>query len=396
MNPSPVNPRTAVRGVDDLSFRIFIESVRDYALLMLDTTGRIISWNSGAEAIKGWRAEEIIGQHFSVFYPPEAVERGLPAIELVVAAREGRFEDEGWRVRKDGSRFWANVVITALHASDGTLTGYAKVTRDLTERRRHEESLRYNEMRFRALVEGVRDYAIYMLDPDGDVATWNAGAEAIHGYTAKEIIGTHFSRLLVPDANVREHARRELQIASSDGRFQAEGWRQRKNGTTFYANVVITAIRDERGALLGFSKITRDLTERQRHEAELHASEERFRLLVESVVDYAIATLDEEGVICSWNHGAERITGYEAKDIIGRHCSRLYTPEDVRAGKPWRQLILARERGRVNEESWRIHNDGTQFWANNVIAELPGVDESTGAAYYLVTQDLSQRRYAEN
>jgi len=396
MNPSPVpaDSRIPVRGVDDVSFRVFIDTVRDYALLMLDPTGRIISWNTGAEAIKGWKAEEILGVHFSKFYPPEAIERGLPAHELVMAAREGRFEDEGWRIRKDGSKFWANVVITALHAPDGTLTGYAKVTRDLSERRRHEETLRYNELRFRALVEGVRDYAIYMLDPDGHVATWNAGAQQIHGYDAVEAIGSHFSRLLVPDGTEKEHARRELQTAAHEGRFQEEGWRLRKNGTRFWANVVITAIRDPQGTLLGFSKITRDLTERLHHEAALRESEERFRLLVESVVDYAIVTLDQDGIITSWNHGAERINGYSAQQILGRHFSRLYPGEDISANKPWRQLAQARERGRVNDESWRIRRDGTQYWANNVIATLPA-GEGRKRIFYMVTQDLSQRRHAE-
>jgi PAS domain S-box-containing protein len=396
MNSSvlPADTRAPVRGVDDLSFRIFIETVRDYALLMLDPAGRIMSWNPGAEAIKGYRAEEIIGQHFSVFYPPEAVERGLPARELVVAAKDGRFEDEGWRIRKDGSRFWANVVITALHSPDGALMGYAKVTRDLTERRRHEEALRYNEVRFRTLVEGVRDYAIFMLDPDGDVASWNAGAQQILGLEAVEAIGSHFSRFLVADGSERERAKRELNIAALDGRFQEEGWRVRKNGAPFWANVVITAIRDERGNLLGYSKITRDLTERLRHEARLRESEERFRLLVESVVDYAIVTLDDDGMITSWNSGAERINGYSAAEIVGRHFSRLYPPEDVRANKPWRQLAVARDRGRVNDESWRIRNDGTQYWANNVIAALPE-NETRRRAYYMVSQDLSQRRHAE-
>ena len=394
VSPANPNPRMGVRGVDDLSFRIFIETVRDYALLMLDPMGYIISWNPGAEAIKGYKADEIIGKHFSVFYPPESIESGVPAQELVVAARDGRFEDEGWRVRKDGTRFWANVIITALHAADGSLTGYAKVTRDLTERRRHEESLRYNETRFRALVEGVRDYAIYMLDTDGSIATWNAGAQKIHGFDAKEMIGTHFSRLLIADGNEKGRASRELGIATREGRFQEEGWRSRKDGSRFWANVVITAIRDLHGALLGFSKITRDLTERRKHEAAMLESEERFRLLVESVVDYAIVTLDEEGMITSWNSGAERINGYRAGEIIGRHFSRLYPAEDIRANKPWEQLASARDHGRVNDESWRIRSDGTQYWANNVIAALPET-ETRRRTFYMVTQDLSQRRHAE-
>src|SRR3984885_11257441 len=174
-------------------FRLLVESVRDYAIFMLDPEGYILTWNAGAERFKGYKANEIIGQHFSRFYLPEALERGLPAHELEVAKETGSFEDEGWRVRKDGSLFWANVVITAVRNADGELLGFAKVTRDLTQRRAHEEELRRGEERFRLLVEGVSEYAIFMLDPNGQVATWNSGAERIKGYTANEIIGRHFS-----------------------------------------------------------------------------------------------------------------------------------------------------------------------------------------------------------
>jgi PAS domain S-box-containing protein len=176
--PARHSPPIARAAPGEEQFRVFVESVRDYAMLILDTEGHVATWNQGAEAIKGWTAAEIIGQHFSRFYPPESIASGLPERELTGAAKDGRFEDEGWRIRKDGSRFWANVIITALRDSDRTLIGYAKVTRDLTERRRHEETLRQNETRFRSLVEGVRDYAIFMLDTDGRVTTWNAGAPA--------------------------------------------------------------------------------------------------------------------------------------------------------------------------------------------------------------------------
>jgi PAS domain S-box-containing protein len=387
--------RDDVRIADDASFRAFVDTVRDYAMFMLDTTGRVISWNRGAQLIKGYSAEEITGRHFSVFYPPEAIERKLPQHELVMAEKEGRFEDEGWRLRKDGSRFWANVVITAMRSASGKLIGFAKVTRDLSERRKHEESLRISETRFRALVEGVRDYAIFMLDPGGGIASWNAGAQQIHGFDANEIIGRNTSTLMVADDGTEgDIARRQLTAAASEGRFQEENWRIRKGGSRFWANVVITAIRDRSGVLLGYSQIVRDLTERRRHEAALRESEERFRLLVDSVIDYAISTLDQDGMITSWNSGAEKITGYRPGEIVGRHFSRLYPPEEVRANKPWRQLSTARERGRVYDESWRIRKDGTQFWANNVIATLPAA-EGRPRAYYMVTQDLTQRRHAE-
>jgi PAS domain S-box-containing protein len=386
--------RHEVQPADDCSFRIFVQTVQDYALFMLDTQGYITTWNAGAQAIKGYQAEEIIGRHFSVFYPPEALARELPLHELESAARDGHFEDEGWRVRKDGSHFWANVVLTALRGPDGKLIGYAKVTRDLTERRRHEEHLRMSEARFRALVEGVRDYAIFMLDVDGDIASWNAGAEQILGYQANEVIGAHFSRFL-PKPSHLERSRHELDVAAIEGRFQEEAPRVRKNGEVFWANVVITALRAPSGALLGFSKITRDLTERREHQAALRTSEERFRLLVDSVIDYAIVTLDDEGNIKSWNRGAEKINGYTLDEIVGRHFSRLYPPEDIRANKPWKQLQMARERGRVYDESWRMRADGRQYWASNVIARMPAIESRTDV-FYMVTQDLTQRRHAEN
>jgi PAS domain S-box-containing protein len=375
-------------------FRAFVESVRDYALLILDTDGRIASWNAGAEAIKGYKAGEIIGQHFTKFYPPESIDSGLPQRELEGAIRDGRYEDEGWRLRKDGSRFWANVIITALRDSDGTLVGFAKVTRDLTERRRHEEFLRQSEARFRALVESVREYAIFMLDTEGNVATWNSGAEQILGYGTLEILGEHLSRFY-PQDDAHDLARRELETATLEGRFEDEGWRVRKNGSRFWANAVLTAMRDSSGKLMGFSKIVRDLTERREYESHLRQSEERFRLLVESVIDYAIVTIDGTGFINSWNHGAQRITGFTATEIVGRHFSRLYSAEDVAAHKPWRQLIEARQQGRAFEEGWRKRKDGTQFWANSVIAPLPAA-EGAPQQFYIVTQDLTQRRHAES
>src|SRR6185437_14496474 len=179
-------------------YQRLVESVQDYAIFALDTRGYIRSWNAGAQRFKGYTAEEAIGKHFSIFYPRELVAEGFPEFELRTAANTGRFEDEGWRLRKDGSRFWANVVITALRDANGELVGFAKVTRDLTERRAAEEALRLSEQNFRVLVQGVRDHAIYMLDPMGRVATWNVGAERIKGYAASTIIGQHFSKFYPP------------------------------------------------------------------------------------------------------------------------------------------------------------------------------------------------------
>ncbi len=243
--------------------RMLVQSVRDYAIFALDRSGHVLTWNAGAQRFKGWTAEEIIGSHFSVFYPAEDIAAGKPERELRDAARLGSIEDEGWRVRKDGSRFWADVVVTALRDEEGKLVGFAKVTRDLSGRRAADERLRQSEERFRLLVQSVKDYAIFMLDPEGRVATWNEGAERIKGYRADEIIGRHFSTFYPAEVVATRHPWHELEIAAAEGSYEEEGWRVRKDGSLFWANVVITALRDAQGALVGFAKVTRDLTERR-------------------------------------------------------------------------------------------------------------------------------------
>jgi PAS domain S-box-containing protein len=254
-------------------FRMLVESVNDYAIFMLDPTGHVRTWNPGAARIKGYKAEEIIGKHFSTFYPQEDIEGGKCEMELAVASRTGRFEDEGWRLRKDGTRFWANVVIAAIRGPDGQLLGFSKVTRDLSERREADEKLRQSELRLRLLIESIQDYAIFMLDPTGRVTTWNHGAQAITQYTAPEIIGKHVSTFYPQEMVDSNHAQKELDTADSAGRFEEEGWRVRRDGSRFWAHVVIRAIRDEHMRLVGFAKVTRDLTERKNAEREQAARE---------------------------------------------------------------------------------------------------------------------------
>jgi PAS domain S-box-containing protein len=255
------------------NFELLVQSVTDYAIYMLDRQGRVASWNAGARRIKGYEPEEIIGQHFSRFYTPEDLKQEIPRIALETAERAGRFEAEGWRVRKDGSHFWAHVVIDAIRDSTGNLVGFAKITRDLRERRAAEEALRRSEQRFRLLVQSITDYAIYMLDCDGRVSSWNPGAQRFKGYAADEIIGEHFSRFYSQEDQQSGVPAFALETAKREGRFEAEGWRIRKDGTRFWANVVIDAIRSDGGELLGFAKITRDLTEKRAAEAQLRQSQ---------------------------------------------------------------------------------------------------------------------------
>ena len=382
------------KTLGDELLHTLVDSVQEYAILVLDPQGHVLTWNAGAEKIKGYTAAEIIGSHFSRFYPDAEVARGKPEFELQVARADGRFEDEGWRVRKDGSTFWANVVITRLLDSRGQLIGFGEVTRDLSLRHQQEESLKQSEERFRALVEGVKDYAIFMLDPKGIVMSWNAGARHIKGYEPSEIIGSHFSRFYPPEAIKRGLPDTELHGSTLDGRFEDEGWRLRKDGSRFWANVIITAVRDPTGRLIGFSKITRNLTERRRHEDELRISEERFRLLVDGVTEYAIMMLDKDGFVSSWNVGAERIKGYQSQEILGKHVSHFYPSEAVLAHKPWSDLTEAREKGRLQDEGWRVRKDGTLFWASTVITALRDGDGNP-YGFAKVTQDLTQRRHAE-
>jgi PAS domain S-box-containing protein len=260
-------------------FRHLVDAVTNYAIFMLDPEGYVTSWNRGAEAIKGYRKEEIVGEHISTFYPDD-YEEGYPSRLLEQASADNYIEDEGWRLRKDGSRFWANVTITALHGDDGTVRGYAKVTRDMTERKRQREALQEEKERFQSMVQEVKDYGIFMLDSDGHVTSWNAGAEQIKGYQPEEILGDHFSVFYTDEDTERGVPGQLLEQARADGRVENEGWRVRKDGSRFWADVVITALHDNDGDIRGFSKVTRDMTDRREYQQQLdHQTEQIEELL---------------------------------------------------------------------------------------------------------------------
>lgn len=265
------NERTVEAGSEE--FQFLVEAVEDYAIFLLSPTGEVRTWNRGAARIMGYATSEVLGRSFALFFPKEDVELGKPDEELVSAARDGRIRVEGWRIRKDGRRFWANAILTALRSADGEITGFAKVTQDLTERRMAEERLRRGEEQLRLLVDSVKDYAIFMLDVDGNVATWNSGAQRIKGYLPEEIIGRHFSTFY--SAADKWKPARELEIAKREGSVEDEGWRLRKDGTRFWANVVLTAMRDEAGVLRGFAKVTRDVTSRKEAEETQRALQEQ-------------------------------------------------------------------------------------------------------------------------
>jgi PAS domain S-box-containing protein len=248
----------AVSDSSDLH-EFLVQNVVDYAIYMIDLNGNVASWNIGGERIKGYTRSEIIGQPFAKFYTPEDQAAGRPARALKLAAEHGHYAAEGWRVRKDGTRIWASVVIDALRR-DGKLVGFAKITRDMTAAHAAQLAALESERRFRLLVEGVTDYSIFMLDTEGIVVNWNAGARRIKGFQADEIVGHHFSRFYTPEDRSAGMPHTALETARREGRYAAEGWRVRKDGSLFWASVVIDAIYDD-GVLVGFAKITRDMTE---------------------------------------------------------------------------------------------------------------------------------------
>jgi PAS domain S-box-containing protein len=268
--------RSVLEQIDDARrLQLLVEAVTDYALYLVDLDGTIISWNAGAERIKGYRADEVIGKNFSLFFTPEDVAAGKPAHVLKTAKAVGRFEDEAWRLRKGGTRFWASAVLDAVRGEDGAVIGFAKITRDLTERRAAQEKLEESERQFRLLVNGVVDYAIFMLNPEGRITSWNVGAQHLKGYSSEEIIGQSFSRFYTEEDRAGGLPEKLLSIARTRGKVMSEGWRVRKDGTRFWASVVIDAVHDEDGNLVGFAKVTRDLTEQRESQQRLDDAREQ-------------------------------------------------------------------------------------------------------------------------
>jgi PAS domain S-box-containing protein len=406
--------------------RLLVKNVKDYAIFMLDPEGRVASWNEGAHRIKGYRQQEILGRPFSVFYTEEDIKRGHPEEELRIATSEGTYEEEGIRVRKDGSRFWASVLITALWDEAGGLRGFAKVTRDITERKRAEEAirqlnqdlenrvkertsqlqatiaelessqqeLRSSEERFRLFVEGASDYAIFMLDPAGRIVSWNDGAERIQGYKVWEVIGEHFSVFYATEDVEGGRPEEELRVAAAKGHFEEEGLRVRKDGTRFQADVVITALRDEAGNLRGFSQVTRDITARKEADEALRDSLRKLADLKAALDESAmVAITDQHGKITYVNDKFCEISKYYIEELLGQDHrilnSGYHTKEffedlwsTITRGNVWRGEIRNQAR------------DGTPYWVDITI--VPFLDEAGEPdQYFAICNDITKYKEGE-
>jgi PAS domain S-box-containing protein len=354
------------RPLDELreEARALFNGVEDYAIFTLDTEGHVLSWNAGARKIKGYEEQEIVGDSFTRFYTAEDRAAGKPHRLLCEAADHGRVEDEGWRVRKDGSRFWADVVLTALRDDAGELRGFLKVTRDVTLRRESEESLRLREQRVRMLLEGIRDYAIFMLDRDGHIISWNQGAERTQGYRAEEALGRHISLFFTAEDLCAGRPQRLLREAAEHGRVEDEGWRVRKDGTRFWADAIITRLEDEAGQLRGFAKITRDLTDRRRAE---EATRLRARQQA-AIAELGLVALKSRDLQALLDHAASTVQKTLEVDFV-RVLEVL--PEGdrllLRAGVGWKDGLVGLATmpgGPGSQDGYILHNGDSVIVAN--------------------------------
>ncbi|HEY5919925.1 MAG TPA: PAS domain S-box protein [Chryseolinea sp.] len=417
------NNEGARRRIDVDDFKSVIAEVLDYAIVLLDINGTIMSWNKGAEKIKGYLPEEIIGRNFRIFYSKEDRNSQLPEHLLGIATANGRAVHEGWRIRKDGTRFWGDIAVTAVHNKQGEITGFLKMTRDLTERkktdddnsnfveelRQKNDALRESEERYHKMVSEVTDYVVISLDTTGRVLDWNKGAERIKGYHADEIVGKNFRLFYTKEDKEKKLPEKLLNEAVEKGSVTHEGWRIKKGGARYWGSVAITALHNERGEIFGFSKVTKDLTEKKIAEdklanyadellfsnEELKKSEERFHKMVSEVKDYAIILLDKNGIIQNWNAGAEFIKGYTAAEAVGKSFEMFYPPEDQKTRLPNKLLEEAARMGRVANEGWRVRKDGTKFWGSVVITALHDSNKAI-IGFSKVTRDLTERKKAED
>ncbi|QRN93208.1 PAS domain S-box protein [Archangium violaceum] len=391
---SRIKERELALGETEAHFRLLVENLRDYGVFMLSADGTVESWTPGAQRLKGYRADEVLGAPLSRFFPPEEIAKETPQRLLDKAELEREAEYVGWMLRKGGTPFWASLTLSAITDDRGRLRGFSNVAKDLTQSKKTEQALRESEEHFRLLVES-QDYGVFMVSPTGAVETWNRGAQRLEGYRAHEVIGSPVSVLFPPDVAGNGLPERLLMEAARVGRAEYEGWLVRKGGEDFWGLLTISAVEDEGGRLRGFSILARDVTQRKRTEQELRRSEEYFRLLIGSVQDYGVFMLSTRGTVESWNQGAQRLKGYRAQEIIGSPISRFFPPEEIEKHTPERLVEQALLKGSATYEGWMVRKGGDRFWA---LATLSAVEDAQGNLQGIsnVAKDLTERKKTED
>ncbi len=363
-----------------------------FAMLVLNREGNILYANAATTKLTGYTAQQLLQQNIAVVLaqPDDTLRVDY---QLALTRKTGELTTEGWIYPKNSQRLWGEIIFKTMPAADDQEGLLLCTIQDRNDKKTIELELRRSEERFKIMVESVREYAIYMMDPNGYILTWNDGATSIKGYPSAEIIGKHFTLFYTPQDNQQGLPKQELRTTLEKGKFEGEGWRVKRDGSVFWAGFVLTPLYNDQGLHIGFSKVTRDLTEKKYHEESLRQSEEKFRLLVEQVTDYGIFMMDEKGIITSWNQGARNIKGYTAEEIIGRHFSSFYPEEDIISGKPAMELKIARENGKYEEEGWRIRKNKSRFWASVIITAV--YNNGVLVGFSKVTRDLTERKLGE-
>jgi PAS domain S-box-containing protein len=386
-------PGRVTTGVDDLLDQFFERSPD--AIVITDTAGSIVRVNAELERSFGYARTELLGQLVELLIP----ERFRPShpVKRQAYGEQPKRRPMGaglelFARRKDGSEFPVDIMLSPVDTPSGSFILCA--IRDISERKHAEAALEESEQRFRLFVESVRDYAIFQLDPDGRVRTWNAAAERMKGYRSEEIVDRHFSCFYLPDDIASGKPESELKVASEEGRCEDEGWRLRKDGSRFWANVTITSLRDSNGKLLGFAKITRDMTDRRNVEEALRHGEQHARMLFEFSPD-AVLVCDPEGRIREVNARVETLFGYQREELLGQAVEVL-VPERFRDAHPKDRETYAREpRMRpmgVGLELYGRRKDGSEFPVDILLGPVEGRD---GRLVFVVVRDLSERKRFE-
>jgi PAS domain S-box-containing protein len=375
-------------------FHQLLESLHDYGVFMVAASGNVETWNRGAMRVEGYRSHEIIGKPFGCLFPEDEQRLATPERLLEEAGRMGSASYDGWLVRKGGARFWASLTLSCIEDEDGRLRGLSVVARDLTERQQTDLALRKSEQHFRLLVESLQEYAMFMVSTDGVIESWNRGAQRVKGFRAEEIVGRHFSRFFPAaevEAKVPERLVREADLR---GLASYEGWLVRKGGETFWASMVLSAVEDEDGRLIGFSDVCRDLSQRKHTEEALRQSEERVRLLLESLQGYAVFMVSPDGIVASWPRGAERVKGFRREEVIGTRFSRFFSPAESDGDMADRLIERASREGRAEYEGWLLHKSGGAIWGS---LTLSAVRDERGKllGFSSVERDLTERMRAE-
>jgi PAS domain S-box-containing protein len=374
-------------------FRLMVAGVTDYAIFTLDAAGNVNSWNRGAERINGYSTEQIMGQSYAVLFTSEDRQQHVPEAELAQARQHGSADDTRWLVRQNGERYWAEGTVTAIRDSAGVLTGFAKITRDTTEQKRTQEALRQSEERLRIALHAARTGTWHWHIPT-NTDTLDENLRGLFGLRPEQEVRTieDFYALVHREDRPRVEAAFE-QTRHEGVHLDTEFRVIQSDGTERWFLDQGEVLRDSGGQPEYLTGACVDITERKQAEEKLRQTEERLSLFVNNVRDYALFQMDGEGRIVTWNSGAEHLLGYTAEEIIGQPGARIFTPEDVAAGEPQREMREAATAGRTQDERWHRRKDGTRFWCSGVVTVMH--DEGGRLrGFAKVMRDETERRNA--